>query len=621
MSQRPLQTTTTVVPNGTGSPFLDQQIALNQQLATLIANTTANFTDLYSSGGGGGGNVLRNGSGAPLNSLGTDGDFYIDTTAHNLYGPRANGVWPSGVAIVGPQGSAGNNGNTLNHGTGAPSSGVGNNGDFYIDTSANNIYGPKAAGAWGSATSLIGLQGSAGSNGNTILTTSGAPSNGTGNNGDFANDATAQVMYGPKAAGAWPAGVSYGAFAGSMGTKTLRNIATRCRHDYQLLGGDASPISAIALYGKSLHTNLGDSVSRLEGIVLGNWYADQNGEHNGAASINEYASIEYPAGFFTPVEWSTAMGTNHAPFVTIAPGADAVSDPIPVAIPHGAQFRVYRWSQSTSGSLMIFTLSASSTSGGSDVGFVYNTSAPTNDPLAAITNTANPAGTWTASGGMRYPLAILGMSSVPSVMIIGDSIASGRQDSTGTLLANGGDSGRWGIGAVARSVGYARPYTNMGCETDTIQSFNLAHTFRARQQTYHTDVVCEYGVNDLTAGRTAATILSALQSAWALFPTKNVWQTTITPITTSSDLWATTGNQTVVAMNPARITLNTSIRGVPSPLKGIFDIANVVETSLNSGIWNVIAGVGQPTGDGTHPQPLMYQYIQRSNALNPNLFT
>jgi lysophospholipase L1-like esterase len=50
MSQKPL-TPPLTVPNGTGSPFLDQQSALNQQLAVLAANASANFTDLYSGAG------------------------------------------------------------------------------------------------------------------------------------------------------------------------------------------------------------------------------------------------------------------------------------------------------------------------------------------------------------------------------------------------------------------------------------------------------------------------------------------------------------------------------------------------------------------------------------------
>jgi hypothetical protein len=65
----------------------------------------------------------------------------------------------------GAPGAPGANGNTVLYGTGAPSAAVGNNGDFYIDTSANKIYGPKASGAWPSGTSLVGPQGTAGING------------------------------------------------------------------------------------------------------------------------------------------------------------------------------------------------------------------------------------------------------------------------------------------------------------------------------------------------------------------------------------------------------------------------------------------------------------------------
>jgi hypothetical protein len=67
------------------------------------------------------------------------------------------------VALAaGTPGAAGANGNTVLYGTGAPSAAVGNNGDFYIDTSANKIYGPKASGAWPSGTSLVGPTGAPG---------------------------------------------------------------------------------------------------------------------------------------------------------------------------------------------------------------------------------------------------------------------------------------------------------------------------------------------------------------------------------------------------------------------------------------------------------------------------
>lgn len=69
---------------------------------------------------------------------------------------------------AGPAGPAGADGRTILNGTGVPASGLGVDGDFYIDTAADAIYGPKTAGAWGSATSLIGPQGPAGTGGASL---------------------------------------------------------------------------------------------------------------------------------------------------------------------------------------------------------------------------------------------------------------------------------------------------------------------------------------------------------------------------------------------------------------------------------------------------------------------
>lgn len=60
---------------------------------------------------------------------------------------------------TGATGPAGPSGKTVLNGTGAPNGATGADGDFYIDTSANYIYGPKVSGAWGSGTSIVGPQG------------------------------------------------------------------------------------------------------------------------------------------------------------------------------------------------------------------------------------------------------------------------------------------------------------------------------------------------------------------------------------------------------------------------------------------------------------------------------
>jgi len=70
------------------------------------------------------GKTVRNGSGAPGAGLGVDGDFYIDTTANQIYGPKTGGAWGSGVSIVGPQGIQGIQGIQGNPGQGVPAGGV-----------------------------------------------------------------------------------------------------------------------------------------------------------------------------------------------------------------------------------------------------------------------------------------------------------------------------------------------------------------------------------------------------------------------------------------------------------------------------------------------------------------
>jgi len=51
------------------------------------------------------GNLILSGAGAPSSGTGANGDFYINTTSSILYGPKAAGAWPSGVSLVGPAGA------------------------------------------------------------------------------------------------------------------------------------------------------------------------------------------------------------------------------------------------------------------------------------------------------------------------------------------------------------------------------------------------------------------------------------------------------------------------------------------------------------------------------------
>ena len=62
----------------------------------------------------------------------------------------------------GAQGAAGTDGRTILSGVVPPVPGLGADGDFYIDTAASMLYGPKAAGAWPAGVDLEGAPGAPG---------------------------------------------------------------------------------------------------------------------------------------------------------------------------------------------------------------------------------------------------------------------------------------------------------------------------------------------------------------------------------------------------------------------------------------------------------------------------
>ncbi|UEM11981.1 hypothetical protein J4G43_047330 [Bradyrhizobium barranii subsp. barranii] len=108
------------------------------------------------------GNSVLYGVGPPPAGIGINGDFYIDTATHFIYGPKSGGVWPAGVSLTGPQGPRGN---SVLYGSTDPTGANGVDGDFWINTTTHFIFGPKASGAWPAGTSLIGPQGPQGAQG------------------------------------------------------------------------------------------------------------------------------------------------------------------------------------------------------------------------------------------------------------------------------------------------------------------------------------------------------------------------------------------------------------------------------------------------------------------------
>ena len=58
-------------------------------------------------GGVGTPTTLLYGAGPPLSTTGVNDNWYIDSAAFVIYGPKTAGVWPGGVSMIGSTGPAG----------------------------------------------------------------------------------------------------------------------------------------------------------------------------------------------------------------------------------------------------------------------------------------------------------------------------------------------------------------------------------------------------------------------------------------------------------------------------------------------------------------------------------
>jgi hypothetical protein len=102
------------------------------------------------------GSLIYSGSGLPSNSLGIVGDYYINTdNPETLYGPKGQTTWPStGVVIKGVQGDKGVQGYSVFADTTNPADTLGLDGDVFIQSTANKIYN-KVNGHWTNAQQII----------------------------------------------------------------------------------------------------------------------------------------------------------------------------------------------------------------------------------------------------------------------------------------------------------------------------------------------------------------------------------------------------------------------------------------------------------------------------------
>lgn len=328
-------------------------------------------------------------------------------------------------------------------------------------------------------------------------------------------------------------------------------------------------------------------------LVYSNIINNNGTEVAGDNAITISASIELPSsgGFIR----ATFNGQTS---VTIQPGATVMSDPIGFA---ATPADILLWYSRTYVSV-------------ASAGMTWPLSLIAGTGDAAERGTANNDKTMTGTIAGAYertfgPAAIVGAleSRVPSVAIVGDSIAQGYSETYfNSFLAQA-------------LTNLSIPFINFaaGSEQTSKWGGNIGRALRSPLLQHCTHVIFENGFNSLSTSW--ANVQTFQLQAWDYFDRLGmpVFQTTITPGTTSTDLWATAGNQTVLANEANRVLINDWIRGVPEPLSGYIEAADAAMTARNSGIWKTDGTAQKWTSDGAHPSP--FGHAELATAVQPQI--
>lgn len=311
-------------------------------------------------------------------------------------------------------------------------------------------------------------------------------------------------------------------------------------------------------------------------LVYGNSYINGSFiETDGANPITVKASVEVGGTIYRVTFGGLLSGT-------VDPGGRLISDPLGIEIAQGTTFNVRTFVNSASAPQSNYACYGNSLSGG----------------FTATTDLTAPgsAAVGSAAAYVYTVRAILGTPTtrnLPTVAIVGDSISVGTNDfgdgGRASNFTGYSDGGLPAGGYIVRGLSTRYGWINVGVPSDQAQLFNApaGHYRRISHLSGCTDAIVEYGINDVTAGRTLAQIQSDLTNIWNLLIRRGmkVRQSTILAKTTSSDLWTTTTGQAVYGSESVRTALNDWIRTTPAPLTGYIEAADLSETARNSGLW------------------------------------
>jgi hypothetical protein len=352
--------------------------------------------------------------------------------------------------------------------------------------------------------------------------------------------------------------------------------------------GLSSGSNASATY-RTRHYIIADSDVYGVRLRFANRYAPLGVETTPADTVTYKAALE-AYGKAWPVTFSGSRT------VVLAPGAEVLSDPVPVKLLKAGFVYARTWVQVDTVGKKWVTSPNSMNLTSLGEGYFANS-----DAVDAVTT---PVSSVVPAVG---PVAILANlpATRPVIGLIGSSTLQGQGDTA--------EAPTWEHGWPARAFGINDSVVKLGIASDSAWNWIGANSNWKRQHLVNNGVthcMVQVGQNDvLNTGDTVDTTKGYLTQLWDMmaglgFP---LILTTFTPVTTSSDSWVTLANQTPAASNTRRQELNAWVRSRPhSAIVDVWDIASVVEDRTTAGAYTgkfKVTG-GAWTVDGQHMTPL-----------------
>lgn len=338
-----------------------------------------------------------------------------------------------------------------------------------------------------------------------------------------------------------------------------------------------------------------DNISNPQ-IIFPNWYADE--KTTGGTITTLKMSIEYPAGVFTQATFNGSNSTS------VADGANATTDPIPVSIPFGASFWTRTYVVRSDGNWIWSSNMGQLTGDACEWG-----TGATDKTISGTVGSGGAANNSTTNAKFT-PLAIIAPTRRPTIAVLGDSRTVGLSAMNLDMSGNKGE--------ISPTLGQTFACMHLGVIGEQLYTFMSNRTKRTPLTNYCSHVVCNYGINDVRNLQTATSVQTNLSYLGnTVFAGKPFYVCTLPPNTNSTDSWVTTTNQTTFSYESVRVAINNAIRnGTVTGYRAFFELADVCESNRDSGLWKP-----NFTADGLHENTLAGLTIVSSGAIKPSFFT